>query len=243
MKIAQALRHGSSGESEGDQASASATGAGNDPAQNFILPPSQDDGDGLVSSYGLPGSGADRRRYPRTCKLYRLIRVETQNDVGLARCRNISDGGLKFDTAMPLDVDQPVEIALAPSIRLTGRVRWRHGHECGMAFDRRVDSTALLTHAAEEVRLIGAWGLRIETQLPARLWVDGRTESTTLTDLAPRSVRLCHPKEFVPGLHVKLMLNCGKERDAVVRWSRNETTVLLLLQPFSIDDLGSVHGL
>jgi hypothetical protein len=49
--------------------------------------------------------------------------------------------------------------------------------------------------------------------------------------------------EFRPGLRVKVTVGNGRERKAVVRWAKDETAGLYLLDPFSVEELGSAAKL
>lgn len=49
--------------------------------------------------------------------------------------------------------------------------------------------------------------------------------------------------DFKPGLHVRAVLNNGCEKAGIVVWSGDDMANLMLLDPFEIEDLGSIRQL
>ena len=92
----------------------------------------------------------DQRREDRSRMVYRLVHVEIAGDEGLARCRNISDSGMKLELTMPVRIGAAVKVAFSASFRCVGRVVWARGRECGVAFDYPIDSSAVLCGSAAQ---------------------------------------------------------------------------------------------
>lgn len=207
-------------------------------------------GSGILDA--LASAPDDRRRDRRIKTVYRLVKVEHDgaqgHDEGLARCRNLSDGGAKLDLAMPLELGDRVTISFSPETLIEGRVIWISGDSCGVAFDERVDSTQLLRSDmtsgsdpfADRPRNRSP---RLKTNLPAKIAYHGVSHDAVVTDVSVRGMKIANDGNFHPGLNVKVILADGREKEGVVRWSRDNVAGVMLLDPFGVDELGSVHRL
>lgn len=183
-----------------------------------------------------------RRQAHRTKTVYRLVKVACDGDEGLARCRNISDGGMKLNVSIPLDINDRVTVTLSTT-DLNGRVIWVNGKDCGIAFDEPVDCARLLNDASPELAVNPSRAPRLNTNLPATIDVFGETSKAVIGDISVRGMKIANDSNFHPGLKVRVILDNGYERDGVVRWSRDNIAGVMLLEPFSVDDLGSVQRL
>lgn len=185
----------------------------------------------------------ERRSGQRTQTTYRLVRIESDGDQGLAWCRNISDTGVKLELSMPVEIGHAVTVAFSPSNIVSGRVIWTSGNSCGTAFDSRVDSAALLKASAAEMRRHRPRPMRLETNLPAWVSFDGFCQEVVVLDLSQGGAKLRHDGTFHEGLCVNVVLPSGAERDGVVRWSKDGVAGVYFLEPFTIEELGSVRAL
>ncbi len=185
----------------------------------------------------------DRRDAQRTLTIYRLVQINSGGDRGFARCRNISDSGVRLDLSMPLEMGASVEIAFSPSNVLPGRVVWKVDHSCGIAFDAEVDSAAGLSRSAAELHGNRARPFRLSANLPARVSSDGKTRDTTVMDISQRGVKLTHDGTFHRGMSIRIVLASGAEREGVVQWVKADTAGVYFIEPFSVDELGSIRAL
>lgn len=183
-----------------------------------------------------------RRQNHRTKTVYRLVKIEHDGDEGLARCRNISDGGMKLDLSIPININDSVSVTLASAV-LSGRVVWVNGKDCGIAFDKPVDSTQLLNEAARDGTITPTRAPRLNTNLPATVAVEGKASKAIVTDISVRGMKIANDGNFQPGLRVRVLLDCGHEKEGIVRWARDNIAGVMLLEPFDVDDLGSVQRL
>ncbi|MDB5725272.1 MAG: PilZ domain protein [Novosphingobium sp.] len=202
---------------------------------------------GILEALGsAPG---DRRGDHRIKTVYRLVKVEHDEDEGLARCRNLSDGGVKLDLAMPLDLNDRVTIGFSSETQIAGRVIWLSGDSCGVAFDEPIDSSQLLRSdmIANSQRLANQKprnrSPRLKTNLPAKIAYYGTTRNAVVKDVSVRGMKIANDGNFHPGLNVRVILADGREKEGVVRWSRDNIAGVLLLDPFGVEELGSVHRL
>lgn len=58
----------------------------------------------------------ERRNGQRTRTIYRLVHIGCTGDEGLARCRNISDGGVGLRLIMPVQLNDEITIAFSPTV-------------------------------------------------------------------------------------------------------------------------------
>jgi len=188
----------------------------------------------------LPSS-SERRVAPRSRCVYRLVRLSSPRNEGFARARNISDTGMKLEATMPLALNDSVTVAFSERIAVSARVVWTNDRECGVAFEHPIDSGALLALSAGETGGQDPRPLRLRASVPATVEADGRLSRTRANDVSLRDLSVAHDGTFRPGLRVRVILDGGRETDAVVRWSRDDFARLHLLEPFSVEALGSVQ--
>jgi hypothetical protein len=184
----------------------------------------------------------ERRSATRTMTIYRLVQVAHDGDEGLARCRNISDTGMRLDVKMPMAVNDKVRVTFSPTFALSGRIVWREGSDCGVAFERPIDCAELLHRSALEART-ETREHTLNAHLPASVLVDGRTCPTLVSDISQHAMTLTQDGTLTPGLRVWIILQCGAEKAGVVQWVDDSSAGVMLLDPFSVDDLGSIRAL
>ena len=209
------------------------------------------EGSGILDVLGAAQD--DRRGDQRIKTVYRLMKVEHRvaggQDEGLARCRNLSDGGVKLDLAMPLNLNDGVTICFSADTQIDGRVIWLSGDSCGIAFDRPIDSGQLLRSdmIANNLRVTNEKprnrSPRLKTNLPAKIAYHGTMREAVVTDVSVRGMKIANDGNFHPGLNVRVILADGREKEGVVRWSHDNVAGVMLIEPFGVEELGSVHRL
>ena len=178
----------------------------------------------------------------RITTVYRHVKIEHDGDEGLARCRNISAGGMRLNASIPLNLNDHVIVTFCRT-ELTGQVVWLSGNDCGIAFDQPVDCEQLLHNAALDTIRGASRPHRLRASLPAKVAYEGKTCPTMVADISVRGMKIAHEGDFQPGLHVRVILNNGCEKEGVVRWSKDNIAGVILLDPFAVEDLGSVQRL
>ena len=205
------------------------------------------EGHGILDA--LEASSGNRRGDQRIKTVYRLVKIEHDQDEGLARCRNLSDGGVKLELAMPLNLNDRVTVSFSTDTLIDGRVVWLSGDSCGVAFDVPIDSGMLLRNdMIANSRMVADEkphnrSPRLKTNLPAKIAYHGTTHEAVITDVSVRGMKIANDGNFHPGLNVRVILADGREKEGVVRWSRDNIAGVLLLDPFGVEELGSVHRL
>jgi hypothetical protein len=159
----------------------------------------------------------DKRTQSRT-RTARVVQVANGSDAAYARCRDLSDTGMKLDLAAPLELNERVTVALSRSVVLCGTVAWVNSCECGIAFDGPVDSQALIE--AVDGHLAPA-------ALPATLdLLDGRSRSHYRPERGDGAVR--NGMHFEPGLAVTIVSGPNCEQRGVLRWAGGNVAALEL---------------
>lgn len=177
----------------------------------------------------------DRRNATRSLTVCKVVKVERDGDEALARCRNISDNGMKLEVSMPLSLMEPLRVELAPGLHVDARVVWTNGDECGLFFDRSIDCGELLRRSAEGKSATRS--PRVKSSIPALIHAEGRARDTMISNISQRGMRITHRGEFQPGLNVKVMLQNGLEKCAVVRWTHENFAGLFLLDHLSVEEV------
>ena len=198
---------------------------------------------GRLEEYPNEVEQQDRRSDTRMVTTYRLVQVHHAGDLGLGWCRNISDGGMKLNLGMNVELNDTIDVAFSPTAMVQGTVIWVNGTECGVRFTTDIDSAELLSRTAAELRTDNARAPRLKTELPARVYFDGVTKSSVIHDISLRGMKVASDGDFRPGLKVNVMLNNNMELRGVVRWTQDNIAGLFLIDSLSVTDLSSVRSL
>ena len=189
------------------------------------------------------GSAPERRIGFRQRTLYRIAHVQTPEDDGLARVVNISDEGIGLKLQLPVRLGDELVVHLSETTAIKGKVVWTHGADCGLQLDDPIDSEALLQELASQAQARHRRPLRLAVDKPALAWTENGLRKVRLRNVSQHGMQIEHDGSFVPGLQVKVALTSGVERRGVVRWSSQGFAGLILLEPFTPTELGSVREL
>ncbi|MDB5707227.1 MAG: PilZ domain protein [Sphingomonas bacterium] len=185
----------------------------------------------------------DLRTSIRQRTLYRVACVRTDTDEGLARVRNLSDEGIMLRLSLPVLLGETIKIQFSETVSVEGLVVWTDGPDCGVKLTQPIDSSALLKDLAEQGLSKEGRALRLPVSTNAVVSSENGTRAVIVDDISQRGMKLQHDGSFSPGLRVKIRLQSGLQRHGVVRWSQDGIAGILLLEPFSPDELGSVNNL
>lgn len=185
----------------------------------------------------------DRRGADRVQTVFRVARVITALDEGLARIRNISDLGAGLRMPIPVDVSDALAVELADGVELRGHVIWVRDEEFGLRFDKPINCTELLAGLAVGARC----GITRPVRLPVVATALARSErglrKVHILDISQRGLKLMHDGSLTVGLRVQVTLPGGLDRQGIVRWTRGDRAGVMLLEPLSLETLGSARRL
>ena len=184
----------------------------------------------------------ERRGGARIHTVMRVGRVVAMQDEGLARIKNISDQGAQLRLHIPVLVGETLTLELSEDVQITGRAVWISGNECGLQFSQNIDCGELLTrlaHCSEQ----GSRPVRLSVSTTAVTRGENGLRLAKVTDVSQRGMKLQHDGSLTEGLIIKISLPSGRERFGVVRWSKDSVAGIMLLKPFSAEDLGSARNL
>ncbi|MBN8816230.1 MAG: PilZ domain-containing protein [Sphingomonas sp.] len=184
----------------------------------------------------------DRRSASRIRTVYRVARVRARGDEGLARVHNLSDEGMMLELGFPVMLNDTVRIDLTETVSLEGKVIWTEGGRCGLKLRRPVDSADLLRQMCEEQRSGATRPLRLGMRRPAMTASEFGLKPVSVVDISQRGMKLAHDGSFRPGLAVKVTTDTGIERRGVVRWTRDDLAGVILTEPFTVAELGSLRS-
>lgn len=193
--------------------------------------------------HGSRNAAPDRRGAPRALAVYKVVKIKRDDKEGLARCRNISETGMKLEVGMQLSLNDHLKVELSPDIVLDARVVWTNGNECGVAFERHIDCEELLGQSLDFKRKERSRSPRLNTHIPARIALQGAVHPTTIKNISQRGMLVTHNGKFNAGLRVRVLMPNGDERDALVQWVHENFAGLLLAEPFGVLDLSDVQSL
>lgn len=185
-----------------------------------------------------PESGHSERA-DRTLTMLVVAKLRVRGIEGLCRIRNISPGGLMFETRLPLDCGDRADIDLRQQREVSGRIVWVRGDRAGMAFDLPEAVDELLPSKPGRTSRIRRepqprgprlqMDCTVEVRLP-----DGRAEAQ-LKDISQGGAKVSLPFHtqvgerlllLVPGLPLKL---------GIVRWLQRDDVGIAFAEPLGFD--------
>ena len=185
---------------------------------------------------------SERRSNNRVKTVFRVARVITATDEGLARLRNISDQGARLRMLIPLPLWDVLIVQLTDGMELSGHVVWTEGDEFGLKFDHPISCADLLAILAAGARS----GTTRPVRLPVATTVVTRSERgvrrAEVIDISQRGIKLTHDGSLTEGLHLKVTLPSGLDRLGIVRWTRDNMAGVMILEPLSVEELGSARS-
>lgn len=184
----------------------------------------------------------ERRTSGRIRTVFRVVRATTELDNGLCRIENMSDTGAMMTTGLELKSGDRISLGFSDSVTLSGEVVWTAEIRVGVRFSEPIDSAAVLRFLAEE------W--RAGAQRPPRLGVDAIAIATSesglqvirVSNISQQGMRIAHDGSLTEGARVKILLENGIERRAVVRWSQCGSAGVRLLEPIAYRELDSMRA-
>lgn len=177
----------------------------------------------------------DRRAAARIVTVCRLVKLRSERGEGLARCRNISNGGVSLETYMPVRLRDRVTVSFSPFLEIDGTFAWIDGTESGVSFDTPIDCIAVLRETAPSAP--GTRPPRLKTALPASLSFPGGICGSLVSDISLQGMKVTHDGTLRPGLVVTVMLGDGRARRAMVAWTRDEFAGLQMIDRFRMEEL------
>ena len=182
----------------------------------------------------------DGQRLRTVCRIAKILRVD---DAGLWMVRNISDGGMMLTTNVPVAVGEDITVLLAEELALDARVMWVRDGKCGVAFHEEIDGEIILRQLAEDKEARGYRPLRIAIKGEALAKFDHRIRPIMLTNLSQHGAGIIHDGTVTMGMRLELLLAGGVRREAIVRWSRDNSAGLWLTQALERNLLESIRAL
>lgn len=180
----------------------------------------------------------------RLSTVNRVARLRVAGEAGLARVHTLSNGGVELSSIMNLRIGQPIQLDLSETVSTTAAVVAKACNRYALAFEHNINSAELLRRLVAEARSDRARPLRLAAgQISAK----GRTAKAVhrleLGDISQRGMKVRHDGSFQTGLRVSIELPNGRECQGIVRWTKNSSAGLQLVDILSADDLGAVSRL
>lgn len=184
---------------------------------------------------------SDRRCDNRVQTVFRVARVVTALDEGLARVRKLSDQGARLRMMIPLTLSDTLAIELGDGAVLTGQVVWNEGEEFGLQFDRPINCAEVLAALAAGTKHRKARPARLPLSITALTHSERGLRLMKVLDVSQRGLKLVHNGTLREGLHLKITLSSQLDRCGIVRWTKDDIAGIMLLDPLSVEALGSAQ--
>jgi hypothetical protein len=186
---------------------------------------------------------SDRRAGERVQTVFRVARIIAASDQGLARIRNMSDHGARLRVPIPVAPSDTLTVELADGVELVGQVVWNESGEFGLQFGEPIDCAGLLATLAAGARSGTTRPVRLPVATTALIRSERGLRCARIIDISQRGLKLLHDGSLTEGLLVKVTLSSGLDRLGTVRWARDKMAGVMLLEPLSVETLGSVQTL
>lgn len=188
-----------------------------------------------------PSPFIDRRTDNRVQTVFRVARVTSALDEGLARIRNLSDQGARLRMMIPLMLSDILAIELGDGVELIGQVVWKEGEEFGLQFDQPINCADVLATLAAGTQHRKTRPVRLPLTITALTRSERGLRLMKVLDISQRGLKLVHNGSLREGLHLKITLSSGLDRCGIVRWTKDDIAGIMLLDPLSVEALGSVQ--
>lgn len=157
----------------------------------------------------------------------KLLR-EADGAEGLCRVRNLSTGGLMFESRLAVEPGARVGLEIrGRQLPLTGSVVWTAEGRAGVAFDQPValdEILALKPFAPSKVRRITApRGPRVQVDCGMEVQLDGERVDAQLIDISQGGAKVSMPLSLARNERAVLMIPGLPLKLALVRWGGQET--------------------
>lgn len=185
----------------------------------------------------------ERRSGARVQTVFRVARVITSVDEGLARIRNMSDLGARLRILIPLPMPETLILQLADGIEFHAQVVWKVGDEFGLQFGQPINCADVLANLATGLQSGSTRPIRLSVAGTALICSERGVRSARVVDISQRGLKLVHDGSLNEGLHLKVTLPSGLDRRGIVRWTKDGMAGIMLLELLSVEALGSAQSL
>ncbi len=178
-------------------------------------------------------------RATRTTTVILVSRLVTEHGDFLCRVQNISSGGARVTSAVPLDVGQKISIDLKNGQTLAGEVRWSSFPCSGIQFDGPVDVETVLAPLKRRTKR-RPWAARAPRFSAASVVLvreGGRNRPGVMLNVSQTGAKL----KLSAGLPIESQLMLAipglPQVRAAVRWCADDEAGVSFLDPLSYDEL------
>jgi hypothetical protein len=193
---------------------------------------------------GASAPDGERLGEIRLSTVNRVARLRVANETGLARIHVLSNDGVELSSIMDLQIGQAVQLDLSEMVSTTATVATKDCNRYALAFESRVNCAELLRQLVAEARSDRGRPLRLAA---GRISAKGRSingvHELEVDDVSQRGMRVRHDGSLQAGLRVDIDLPNGRKCQAIVRWAKNSSAGLQLIDILSTDELGAVSRL
>ncbi|UUL82510.1 PilZ domain-containing protein [Sphingomonas qomolangmaensis] len=181
----------------------------------------------------------EQRTSNRSRTVLRIVKVRSAYDEGLARLKNISDGGAMLRLGIEVELGDAVTVFWTDDLGIDGRVAWLNGNICGIQFSSNIDSAALLADMAEHSRLGRGVALSLSTDTAGILSTEAGLHPIHVSNVSQRGMAISNQAALKSGLPVRIRLVSGLQRTGTVRWASDDIAEVELTPPLTLEDLQS----
>ncbi len=178
-------------------------------------------------------------RATRTTTVILVSRLVTEQGDFLCRVQNISSGGARVNSAVPLRLGQKISIELKNGQTLAGEVRWSNSPCSGVQFDAPIEVEAVLSplNRRTKRRTWAARAPRFSAASVVLVREGGRNRPGIMLNVSQTGAKLKLSGGLPIGCQLMLTIPGLPQLRAAVRWCEEDEAGVSLLDPLSYDEL------
>lgn len=166
----------------------------------------------------------DRRHEPRATSTFKSAYVRTQSGLFYVTLRNVSDSGVCLDAYPGAAEGDEIQYCFDSAGPRTGVVKWVKDGRFGVSAE--ADSLA-----NGSPQIFPPRSVRLPLSFSAHLFVNGRQEAVTISNLSIRGACISSPYEFRAGQLVSLKIADRCFELATIRWARQGCAGVRFAEP------------
>jgi hypothetical protein len=183
----------------------------------------------------------ERRSHGRRDAMGRVARIDALGLVGLARLRNMSNGGAMISVHAPLACGGPVRISFDCTNSIQGRIAWSTGGRAGIRFLAPIDCAAFIGKVASDRGTSAIRAPRLPVNCAAWAKGPGGSFPTIVSNISETGLKICHGGSLPAGTTIEISFGRDMKLAGTVRWSNGHFAGVELERRLAPEDLANAR--
>lgn len=191
----------------------------------------------LHSPLDPPVESTERRGAARHMSVFLLAKVSDDGREALGRIINISPGGARIDTGLPLAPGTPIAIEFRSDHQVEAVVQWSNARAAGVRFAAPIEVAEILSPPEQRLSRIKPRAPRYHCVADAALTIDGKPKPCEALDVSLFGARLTGLLNARPDQLVLVAISGLAPRSAKIAWKNGDQLGVRFERPLDFRDL------